>query len=97
MPSTLCGKLRVAGMSTNILTVDRENYFDVAEALHAWLSLNHEGQWSETYKLLCRSRFKPGPMWRESRVESENFYFAEITAENAARLMDEIEAILADH
>lgn len=77
-----------------MLTVDTENYFDVAEALHAWLSLNHEGQSSDTYALLCRSQFNPGPSWSESRVERDNFYFAEIDADNVERLMGEVEAFL---
>lgn len=81
---------------SNQLTVDRENYFDVAEALHCWLSLNHKGQWSDAYRLLCRSQFKPGPMWTESRCEAENPFVPEITAENAERLMNEVEAILAE-
>ena len=76
------------------LNVTTENYFDIAEALHAWLSLNHEGQWSETYKLLCRSQFRPGASWSESRVEAENEYYPEINADNAADLMDAVEAIL---
>jgi len=74
--------------------VSRENYFEVAEALHCWLSLNHEGQFSETYKLLCRSRFNPGPLWSESRCETENAYVSEITAENALELMEAVESFL---
>jgi hypothetical protein len=85
----------VADMDT-MITVDQDNYFDVAEALHAWLSLNHEGQWSDTYRLLCRSQFKPGASWSESRVEAENPYFSEITADNALALMEAVEAQLAD-
>jgi hypothetical protein len=77
------------------LIVTDENYFELAEAVHAWLSLNHEGQWSDTYRLLCRSKFNPGPMWSESRVESENPYFTEITAENAEQLMQAIDQFLS--
>lgn len=34
------------------LKVDGENYCDIAEALHCWLTLNHEGMSSKHYELL---------------------------------------------
>jgi len=43
--------------------------FDSSECLHAYLSSNHGGQWTDAYRLLCESPFRPGPMWSESEVE----------------------------
>jgi hypothetical protein len=70
--------------------VDAENYFEYAEALHAWLSLNHNGQHSVEYVLLSSSQFKPGFMWSESRVKHENSVYGEITYENCVELMTEV-------
>lgn len=58
------------------IDVNEENYFEVAEALHAVLTLWHDG--GRGYELLCRSEFRPGMGWSESTVEEENEYFAEI-------------------
>jgi hypothetical protein len=81
--------------------LDKENYFDQAEALHTVLTLWHDGQWSETYALLCRSKFKPGPFWSESEVQKNNSYYQELeqwTSDNQIdklrQLMDEIEHFL---
>lgn len=49
--------------------------FDCYEAVHAYCILNHEGMWSDKYKILSSSSFCPGPMWSESRVEAENIAF----------------------
>lgn len=62
----------------NKLIINDDNYFDLAEALHAWLSLYHTGQGSIEYNCLSRSQFKPDPMWSESEVERENYFFDEI-------------------
>lgn len=56
--------------------------FELAEALHCYLTLNHEGQSSFKYLLLCKSEFRPGPMWSESRCEIENDIYPTITEEN---------------
>lgn len=77
-------------------TINSENYFDYAEALHCFLTLWHEGQTSLKYKLLCRSQFKPGPLWSESRVETENDYYAEINEENYKALFNELEQYLEE-
>lgn len=74
--------------------IDSENYFDYAEALHCFLTLNHEGQWSEKYAALCASEFKPGRLWSESRVEVENPVYSEITEENWEALTVELAAFL---
>lgn len=66
-----------AEIRTNpLIVITEDNYFDVAEALHAVLMLWHDG--GRGYELLCRSEFKPGMAWSESRVEEENEYFSEI-------------------
>jgi len=70
--------------------VDAENYADYAEALHAWLSLNHGGSHSLEYILLSSSLFGPGPMWSESRVKWENPYYSEVNRENCVELMTEV-------
>jgi len=64
------------------MLITSENYFDVAEALHCFLTLNHEGQGSEKYASLCASKFSPGPLWSEARCERENYIYPEITEEN---------------
>lgn len=76
------------------MVIDNENYFDVAEALYAWLSLNHEGQSSDKYSMLCQIDFRPSPLWSESRVEEENFYFAEIDEENYEEIFKALMLIL---
>ena len=70
--------------------VDAENYADYAEALHAWLSVNHGGSHSLEYILLSSSLFGPGPMWSESRVKWENPYYSEVNRENCVELMTEV-------
>jgi len=84
-----------------VIEVDYDNFFGVAEALHAVLTLWHAGQYSETYRLLCRSKFKPGMAWRESDVEIENEFFTDIEAmaenndiEGLERLFNHVEIIL---
>lgn len=77
--------------------INSENYFDYAEALHCFLTLHHEGQNSTKYALLCRSQFKPGPLWSESRCEAENEYYAEITEENYQDLFEQLEKYLEEN
>lgn len=73
-----------------MLQVDNENYFEIAEALHCYLTLNHRGLFSEEYELLCMSQFKPGSMWSETRCEEENVYYNEINENNFKRLFEEL-------
>lgn len=76
--------------------IDGDNYFDYAEALHTWLSLNHEGQSSRKYELLSQSLFSPGAGYSEERVENENPYYNEITEENYEQIFNEIEEFLSN-
>lgn len=75
------------------IEINEENYFDIAEALHAVLSLWHDGK--EGYRVLCKSQFKPGIMWSESKVEIENNYFNEVESlVNNNQGYDEIEKLM---
>lgn len=79
--------------------LDTDNYFDQSEAVHCFLTLNHEGQSSKKYELLCRSEFKPGHSWSESRVESENEFYSEVESwsdENIETFMDELDAFFEE-
>lgn len=57
-----------------------ENRFEIVEAVYAWCSLNHTGQYSAEYELLCHigKQFHPGSIWNESRVARENVYYRDI-------------------
>ena len=50
-----------------MLKVTADNALDIAESLHVFLTVNHEGQDSNKYWILCKSQFTPGPMWSEAR------------------------------
>lgn len=76
--------------------IDNENYFEIAEALHCYYTLNHEGQASELYQALCESKFKPGMLWSETVVIAENSYFHEITDNNWKQLKENLEQYLGD-
>jgi hypothetical protein len=65
-----------------MIRIDFDNYFEVAEAVHLFCTLNHSGQNSTLYSILSRSTFKPGPLWTETRAEKENEIYPEITEEN---------------
>jgi hypothetical protein len=71
-----------------LITINTENFFDVAEAIHCFCTLNHGGQTSELYSILSRSEFKPGPLWSESNVELENDFYSELTEENVSAYFD---------
>lgn len=59
---------------------DREYVnFQVHAAAYAWLSLNHGGQGSRQYALLCAIDFNPGPMWSETRELEENTFADEVS------------------
>lgn len=62
---------------------DKESVrFDVLAAAYAWCSLNHQGQGSLQYALLCEIPFHPGPLWSESReLDSGENFFAKETVE----------------
>lgn len=72
------------------MLIDSENVGELAEALHCYFSVNHEGQWSEKYELLCQSVFSPGPLWSESRVIEENYLYPEINESNYLELFNAV-------
>lgn len=76
------------------VTINHDNYFEVAEAIHCYCSLNHSGQASEQYSILSRSQFKPSPTWTETRCEIENEFYSEINDENVSELFEELEKFL---
>lgn len=61
-----------------MIEINNDNYFEIAEALHAVMNQYHDGGYG--YEVLCMSKFNPGYGWSESIVEAENEYFAEIEA-----------------
>jgi len=75
------------------ITIDNDNYFDIAEALHAVLNLWHDG--GKGYEVLCKSQFNPGMAWSEGIVEQENPYFYEVESlVNNKQGYDEIEKLM---
>jgi hypothetical protein len=74
-----------------------DEIFDQAEALHLICTLYHEGQWSTKYRLLSKSPFKPGPLWKEDDVIRDNWHYnqmVEWTDEDLDILSNEIENYL---
>ena len=51
------------------------DYEECYEAIHAYCCLNHSGQFSELYRMLSTSDFKPGFYWNETTVERENIAY----------------------
>jgi hypothetical protein len=64
--------------------------FTAAEAVHAYCSLNHEGQWSKLYRLLSQSEFRPGPLWSEAYVDE---FVLELVPEAILRVEAEEEVV----
>lgn len=71
-------------------TITEDNYFEYAEAIYCFCSLNHDGQNSELYSILSQSEFRPGMLWSESRCESENSVYSELTESNISELFNEL-------
>ena len=77
------------------IEITHDNYFEIAEALHAVLTLWHDGK--HGYAVLCKSQFKPGHGWRTSTVEEENYYFNDIESMvNNHQGYGEIEKLMDD-
>ena len=75
--------------------VNDDNYFDVAEAIHAFCILWHSGQNSELYSIFSQSEFKPGMAWSESVVEKENEFYSELTEQNVSSWFESLNNYLA--
>ena len=78
----------------NKIEINDDNYFDVAEAIHAFCSSWHNGQTSELYSILSQSQFEPGPLWSESRVELENDFYSELTEANISEYFKSLNKFL---
>lgn len=76
------------------MRVNEDNYFEVAEAIHCFCTLNHSGQTSELYSILSRSEFKPGAAWSETQVEQENYFYPELTEQNVSEIFEELTTFL---
>lgn len=70
--------------------INDDNYFDYAEAIHCFATLNHEGQNSRLYRVLSASHFRPGIFWTESKCEEDNSVYGELTNDNCEKLFDEL-------
>jgi hypothetical protein len=70
--------------------ITQDHYFEIAEAIHCFASLNHSGQWSELYAVLCQSEFSPGVLWSETRCLADNEYVNELTEETCIQLSNEL-------
>lgn len=77
-------------MSEQETDINEDNYFDYAEAIYCFASLNHSGQGSEMYSILSTSTFKPGPLWSESQVEKCNYVYCEISESNIGAINDQL-------
>jgi hypothetical protein len=60
------------------MKVNEENCFELCEAIHTFLTVEHEGQFSKKYELLGKSLFNPGALWSETKVIEENYLYSEI-------------------
>jgi hypothetical protein len=76
------------------MKIDNDNFFDIAEAIHCYCTLNHDGKSSELYSILSQSDFKPSPFWSESKVINENEFYNEITENNVSELFNELQNYL---
>lgn len=79
------------------IKIDSENFFDVAEAIHAFCTLWHSGQCSELYSILSQSEFKPGMLWNIEQVETENIYYSQLTEKNIAFVFQDLQNYLAQN
>ena len=76
------------------MTIDSENVYYIAEAMHCFLTLNHEGQTSDKYGALCRSDFRPGRTWTETRCMATNDYFEMINDDNWEQVNSDLHSYL---
>jgi hypothetical protein len=70
--------------------ITKDNLFDFYEAMHCYLTVNHEGLRSRQYELLCQSEFTPSPSWSETKVIKENEYFNLINDANYEILFEQL-------
>ena len=66
-----------AANQSSLYDMEDESYvqFQIHAAIYAYASMNHSGQGSDLYRILCCSEFNPGPMWTETEeMDSNEFY-----------------------
>lgn len=73
--------------------------FAAAQGLHWWLSENHEGQWSEEYRMLCELDYNPGALERGPEDGlAQDIYDALGTGDaDASEVLSEILAALSEN
>lgn len=72
------------------MQINEENYFEYAEAIHAYCILNHGGQTCPLYQILSMSDFSPGIFWSESKVALDNPVYSEINSSNVESLFNQL-------
>lgn len=80
-----------------MIIVDSENYFDIAEAIYTFCSLNHGGQSCPLYSILSMSSFRPSPLWSESKVETENYWYCELNENNIQDWNESLEKYIVEN
>lgn len=74
-----------------MIQLDETNQFEIAEAVHCYASLWHDGKGSDLYSVLSQSEFRPGPLWTETRCLEENEYVSLLDEESCIRLAQELQ------
>lgn len=77
-----------------MVEINQDNYFEVAEAIHAFCGDWHSGQTSELYSILSQSEFHPGPLWSSEKVELENEIYPLLTEDNVSELFGRLRTFL---
>lgn len=83
-------------MRQSILQMDKNEIWELTEALYTFCILNHSGQNSELYKIQCQigNVFSPSSSFSESKIESENMFYGEIEEKNAPYIWNRLEYYL---
>lgn len=83
-------------MKQSILQMEKHEIFDLTEALHIFAVLNHSGMYSDLYRLQCEisTYFNPSPLLSFEEVENNNYYYSEITEDNAQCIWNRVKYVL---
>lgn len=74
-----------------MVQLDGSNLFEIAEAVHCYATLNHNGMSSDLYLVLSQSLFQPGPLWTETRCLEENEYVSLLDDETCIDLARQLQ------
>lgn len=74
-----------------MIQLDETNQFEIAEAVHCYATLNHDGLTSDLYLVLSQSLFQPGPLWTETRCLAENEYVSLLDDESCIELARQLQ------